>query len=76
MCREGKADMALDLFMNARAEGIKPNVTICDSITGTCHQLHCLEVYLNQWLDCSGINSRRKSLLGISLEVLVFSILK
>jgi pentatricopeptide repeat protein len=39
MCREGKADMALDLFMNARAEGIKPNVIICDSIIGTFQQL-------------------------------------
>lgn len=47
MCREGKADMALDLFMNARAEGIKPNVTICDSITGTFHQLDSLKIHLN-----------------------------
>lgn len=58
MCREGKADMALDLFMNARAEGIKSNVTICDSITGTCHQLD----YLNQQVSLdstSGLNPSR-----------------
>lgn len=28
------ADMALDLYMTALSEGIKPNVGICDSITG------------------------------------------
>lgn len=42
MCREGKADMALDLYTTARAEGIKPNLVICDSIIGTCHELEFL----------------------------------
>lgn len=39
MCREGRADMALDLYMHARAEGIKPNQVICDSIIGMFHEL-------------------------------------
>ena len=42
--------MALELYTTARGEGIKPNLIMCDSITGAC----CNNLFFNYMALISG----------------------
>ena len=50
ICRVGEANLALELYTTAWGEGIKPNLIMCDSITGAS----CNDLFFNHMALISG----------------------